>query len=522
MLENMFEKRFLFQSGILIIFMITASLLASLLLNDWHFTYALDDAYIHLSIAENIAVGHYGINTGEFSAAASSIIWPIILAPFTLLHCAEIFPLLLNSIFALFTVILSSRILIVVFKDIQESANKLYLLLLIQFMFILGCNLVGLVLTGMEHSLQVLVTVLIIYGLIKIVENEKVSPVLLLSIIVAPLVRYENTVLSLLAIIFLFLQKEYVKSFITLILIIGLLGGFSIFLMSLGLSAMPTSISTKSASVGSNSGFLTSVIQNFIENIFETRGVFLLLLLLPAFAKLFSDSNSFNQRYIVFIAITVTFAHLFGGKLLYWDRYYPYVVAVSVLSGIYVYSQNITKLYTRIGEKNLKFKLSVILILLTALLFPYQIKTFLLTPVACNNIYSQQYQMHKFITDYYDKPVAVNDIGYPSWRNDNHILDYAGLSYAESNEYYMKEESRVWMDRAAKKYNVEMVLIYDKYFPYLPPNWVKVGRFYFDGLNVVCGDREVSIYAINHNEQEIRNLILQAKYDGIPGVDVVE
>jgi hypothetical protein len=32
-----------------------------------HFIYPLDDPYIHLALAENLAHGHYGINATEFS-----------------------------------------------------------------------------------------------------------------------------------------------------------------------------------------------------------------------------------------------------------------------------------------------------------------------------------------------------------------------------------------------------------------------------------------------------------------------
>ena len=46
-----------------------------------HFSYTLDDAYIHLALAENLAGGHYGVNLGEYSAASSSILWPLLLIP---------------------------------------------------------------------------------------------------------------------------------------------------------------------------------------------------------------------------------------------------------------------------------------------------------------------------------------------------------------------------------------------------------------------------------------------------------
>src|SRR5687767_4911056 len=69
-------------------------------LNNGHITYALDDAYIHLALAERIAAGHYGINANEFSAPASSVIWPFLLVPFSPFRVAEYVPLALNVLFS--------------------------------------------------------------------------------------------------------------------------------------------------------------------------------------------------------------------------------------------------------------------------------------------------------------------------------------------------------------------------------------------------------------------------------------
>ncbi|MBD0271632.1 MAG: hypothetical protein ICV73_06845, partial [Acetobacteraceae bacterium] len=46
-----------------------------------HLGYTLDDPYIHLALAEQIARGHYGINPGEVTAPSSSVLWPFLLLP---------------------------------------------------------------------------------------------------------------------------------------------------------------------------------------------------------------------------------------------------------------------------------------------------------------------------------------------------------------------------------------------------------------------------------------------------------
>lgn len=62
-------------------------------LNEGLFIYALDDTYIHLAMAENIARWHYGINLETYVAASSSILWPFLLALF---QGWEYAPLLIN------------------------------------------------------------------------------------------------------------------------------------------------------------------------------------------------------------------------------------------------------------------------------------------------------------------------------------------------------------------------------------------------------------------------------------------
>ena len=86
-------------------------LTAILATNSGRFIYTLDDPYIHLALAENIAKGHYGINLNEFSAPSSSILWPFILAPFSFFKHFEAIPLLINFLASIGTVFLFTRIL---------------------------------------------------------------------------------------------------------------------------------------------------------------------------------------------------------------------------------------------------------------------------------------------------------------------------------------------------------------------------------------------------------------------------
>lgn len=42
----------------------------------------------------------------------------------------------------------------------------------------------------------------------------------------------------------------------------------------------------------------------------------------------------------------------------------------------------------------------------------YYVRATVTNPIASRNIYEQQYQMHRFVVDYYRDAVAVNDLGF--------------------------------------------------------------------------------------------------------------
>ena len=97
-----------------------AELVASLALCDFRLIFTLDDAYIHLAVADqsismsrsktNLS-GGYGVNAGEYSSPSSSIIWPYVLALTEALRLGAFGPLLINAAAAGATVFAILRLL---------------------------------------------------------------------------------------------------------------------------------------------------------------------------------------------------------------------------------------------------------------------------------------------------------------------------------------------------------------------------------------------------------------------------
>ena len=153
---------------------------------------------------------------GEFSSPSSSVLWPFILAPFS---SSPYSAFLLNVISAIASVIVLVKILNLSVQIKDDHARNIFFSV-ITILFILATNIVGLIFTGMEHSLQVLVVLIIAYGLLIEIEEDKIEWWLLAAIIIAPLIRYECVAISLTAIFYLLMNRRFKPAGIALFFIL--------------------------------------------------------------------------------------------------------------------------------------------------------------------------------------------------------------------------------------------------------------------------------------------------------------
>ncbi|HVK99996.1 MAG TPA: hypothetical protein VM553_09295, partial [Dongiaceae bacterium] len=436
--------------------------------NDGMLVYALDDPYIHLALAENIWHGHYGINVSEFSAPSSSILWPFLLSPFAKM---EWFPLLFNLLCAAATLTLFFNIL--QFKTASlASVQRLRLVTVVLVMLVLATNMVGLIYTGMEHSLQVLIVCAIGYGLILHAESGRIPPWMWPAIAVAPLIRYEDLSVSAAALLYLLLQRQIVKVFFTSAVIVGCVGLFSYFLMHLGLEPMPSSIVVKSSLVDSK-GSLHSIINNVRATLQNKQGIIMVLgtLILLAYTMF---TTRLPQRQLAFVTMLALTAHFIGGSYGWFNRYELYIWSFFLLVSIYLFGDLIER---AISEQNRPFVEARLMIMVVGIGFiasAEYLKGLSTIPLASNNIYEQQYQMHRFVVDYYKKPIAVNDIGYVAYKNEQMIVDIWGLGSIEAYRYRIKEKNSNWLTKLTEEHGVELAMIYDEYWSNdIPANWIK-------------------------------------------------
>ena len=312
-------------------------MLASLLLsNGGRFTYSLDDAYVHLALAESISGGTYGINVGEPSSPSSSILWPFLLVPLIGWRSGELVPLFVNAACAFATLAVFARIVSASLGEgsRERRVGQVYLLL----MLVGATNVVGLLFTGMEHSLHQLLTALAVLGIVRVGNTGPrwLWPVLALG----PLVRYEGLAVTV-PLLFLLIYRGVGRkaAIATTAVVAAGLGAFSLFLVSLDLGPMPASITAKSRLVwtGIDAGALWNNVQG---NLDRSQGDFLAVSLLALVLAAVRGRDAEDRRLAVAGALAVVL-HLVFGQIGWYHRYEMYMWTCSVLLLIYLYRESV-------------------------------------------------------------------------------------------------------------------------------------------------------------------------------------
>ncbi len=484
-------------------------------LNHGHFVYLIDDAYIHLAMAENILKFHYGVNIGEFSAPSSSIIWPFLLAP---VSGWAIAPFIINTVCTGMTVYVFFRILSRIFPGPVTGIRTLFLAV-VQIILILEMNLIGLLFLGIEHSLQILSVSLIVLGLLKVIETDRCPGWFGVAIVTAPLVRYESLTISVAAIIFLLMRKMWRYGLILLLGVAGFLLDFSVFLIHLGLKSVPTSVLARSSVVYSH-GAINSVFENLRRNLNYETGLILVagMFILLISVAMISDEK---RRQLAVVTIIAVLIHMLAGS---FDRYryeiyiWCFFCFISMLLADHA--------VRRMLESNWKKMLAATMVMCLAgylcVAFRPRPESLSVLPLACNNIYEQHYQMHRFCVEYYRKPVAVNDLGYVSYQNDQDVLDLAGLASIEALHWFKIRDGSDWMQTLAVSRSVECAMIYESWFAHIPETWVRIGELRLGKKQIAAAGDAVAFYALNRTAQQEITELLKAFIPTLPeGVSFV-
>jgi hypothetical protein len=475
------------------------------------FTYTLDDPYIHLALAENLArFGHYGINVEEYSSASSSIIWPLFLVPFFTVGLGVYGPLVMNVLFAIVAALVLNQIVV----DAAEARGvptgttswiwALFALLVV--------NGFGVIFTGMEHSLHILVTVSIMFFVnrMQLEADQGRSTrtgygdfLMVLCIVLSPLVRFEGIAVSAFAIAMLLVLRKPRLAIMSIVLMTLSLALYFYAMSALGLPWLPSSVLVKSAVaadvtaqaglIGKLSGAASQVAGNVIDNLKNREAIFLLV---TTFLIVVESIRAWHRRervsaFYVTGVIFVVCLHLAFGRFGWYARYQSYICAFAICAAFYVFSGRLLEAVALPAKRD-RFGLlafAAVMISIQQSMVPL-----LTTPVAAQNIYEQQRQMHEFVTRYWKAPVAVNDIGYVAFQNDQYVLDLWGLA-SEDARQLRQAGDRAMLKTLTDKHGIQLAMIYEKAFPGLiPADWRKVAELRLSTRAITPADDHVAFF----------------------------
>ena len=433
------------------------------------FVYSLDDPYIHLALGRQILQGHYGLNPGEFSAPASSIFWPFLLAPFASTRIAEAVPLVIDLAALTVTLWWIGRWLETYMTRAWALSATVVLALCL--------NLYGLPITGMEHSVQVMFAAIVVLSLVQ----DRILWPFWVSVLLLPFIRYEGLALSLPTLAFLFLTGRHrAATVIASIAILAGVAGFSAFLYAHSGNPMPASIMAKqgltfadrlptfhSIAVNVRAQLFFCVIAAFAGFLYLREGKLLLAVLLvavPTIGQMIFGQYGSMERYQIYFDMWI--GALFVGAYMRSTLPRSTVLNILLLAGLAWGSRGT---------------------------IPNQ----LVTSLASRNNHDQQDQMATIAGRYLAEPVAANDIGLIAFRAKVYVLDLWGLASYEALRLRGGRHPETWMEDLMRRHKVEHAFFYDTWFGEHPASWIRVATLTLPAPSVVAGGSQVSLYSTN-------------------------
>ncbi len=485
----------------------------SLVVNDGHLVYPMDDAYSHMAIAKNLyRHGLWGFSSIDgFSSGGSSLLWPTLLA-----GCYAIFgmhdwaPLVLNLIPAIAFIFYAG---VVIRRHTSSGWTSLAILLAVLYF----TPLLILTAVGMEHCWQILICLgfldLSAWALAADTPPESAARArrwLPAMAFLMTLVRYEG--LFLLGVVGLLLLYRRYWLTTALCAVAGALpiGAFGVFAVSKGWHFFPNSLLLKAgvAPLSSLDGFHTFVTKGFYNALYGSPHILMLVVGLVGalLVQWRRHATLWNRPMLLLTTLLAgTALHLQFAGLGWFYRYEGYLLGLGILMvGLAVVdeAQAAIAISPTWFERSQRLTLLAVAVLFFAApMWDRAAKAWNQLTPASHNIYEQQFQMAHFLRQSYrGEGVAVNDIGAVDYFADIGLVDLWGLGTMEVTQAKLDHTySREIVRGLLAKRHVSLIMIYPGWsFEYggLPPEWVPVGQWTMPN-NIVCGDPTVWFYAPN-------------------------
>ncbi len=467
-----------------------------------HFAFPLDDTYIGMAIAKNLAQhGVWGVSHYGFSSSDSSILMPVLLIGAYRLVGVDVFaPLALSWIFGLLSIFVAGR-MAARFLNLKWQTATLIAFVLLTPLFLVGV-------LGMEHSLHLLLTLLFLdYFFDDPRGSERVWRIGAITALMVG-ARYEGLFFAAPACLILLLERRWKPALAVGVGAVLPVGGYAVFSIAHGGAWLPNSVALKGAQVHRSLVGMVETMAEVVQKNYQAGAMHLILLLAGLAVAAVALLPESRRRAIPAILVVVAgCCHLCAARVGVLFRYEDYLIGAGIVCAACAFPA-----LQKSGRRAAFLTTYCLILAAGGLLMLRSLVAGLNLPVSSRNIYMQQVQMARFLHEYFPQgTVAANDIGAINYYNDElHCFDLVGL--ASRDVFTARREGRYtteFIGEDAAKHHVQIAIVYDSWFanpppgimggPALPASWVRVERWRLPKGPTV-GDLTVSFYAVDPAE----------------------
>jgi hypothetical protein len=281
-----------------------------------------------------------------------------------------------------------------------------------------------------------------------------------------------------------------------------------------GESPLPNTFLVKALSAVPGESVLTARLLRFARNLLDAEGLALLAVLgagaIPGMRKYWAQhpppappSALWTVGFGGFALATLL--HLTLASVGWFFRYEAYLIGLGFILWMWALPQaGAGRLTAGAPSPWLRVLLVgvVVAVALPVLLpgSPSRLEALGAVPLGMGEVYRQQYQMARFVREYYNgSVVGLNDVGAVSYYSQAHIVDLVGLaSYPLAAARARGPVTAESIDRFARAEGVRVALVYTDWFRHGPPaTWRLVGTWTTPGAHISVGGETIGFYALS-------------------------
>jgi hypothetical protein len=508
------------RTGFLMLFLtaliLLGFLMASLFLTEGHWVYTLDDAYIHIQMAKNLATsGTWGLAPDTFTACSSAPLWTLCLGGcYALLGVWDCLPGILNFLACLSILLFANK-----FWSSLHVDPPLRILAGLGLLFL--CPLTVIVSTGMEHTVHVLLILLFLHavmtGLSETQDRCHISSKSLTRICLwatlATGIRYETWFLVLPALALLALHRQWrccLCLFASASLPVLLFGFYS---LAHGGFFLPNALLLKGRMPSWNLSALVKhlfsmYVRISLENV-HLHVLCILMLLTSSYTRV----PKVLRVGLLMLAMGCVI-HLTVGECGWFYRYEAYLMAPGlILLGAVWLQKDVWAACLAHLRKGLQLadqrwvtlsRVALLFLLVTPLVLRgVWANTRIIRASA--NIYEHQWQLARIFKTFPkgQARVAINDLGVMSYQFSPAVLDLWGLGSTEITRLkYTKQYDREAVQHLLSRHQIDYIVVFDQWFSprdVLPQHLILVAKLRHP-KNIVCLEDTAMLYATNREQ----------------------